>query len=159
MLYVLGGTGVGAALCFMLVKAYLDTVKKEKELLEVHSGMVLNDHSRNMKLFSIFLAVMGAVTIYLNYTFSPTEQINTAMGIVIVFAAIGSYFSMSTQNRFYYNDAGIIVEGKYIRYKSVKKVDAKRSLGKKNYTLHTFQNEEILISAKTSQFLEERLKK
>lgn len=95
--------------------------------------------------FSVFSIVWGIIY---------GDETSAALGVILAFIGCGELISFNVKNKFYYNDNRCITSGTVVRYRSIKKIHVKKTMGIKQYELHTFSAQVEPISKKAIDIIQ-----
>lgn len=108
---------VGLFTLFIQVKHYLE-FKKNLAIIQEERKMEFEKKGMHpiWYLIQVAFIISGIVSIILD----PQNEINIALGIVLVLFPISTYFSHLCKRQLFYNNDGFFYQDKFIRYRSVK---------------------------------------
>lgn len=133
---------------YSILKNYLSTRQQYLALLSQREYQQLDCRKTYLIVYSVFL-MFSFLLLGLSFYFK--DIIYIALSISIIISVIFGILKTKYDNVYYYSDNGFIVEGHYIRYKNVQKINLNRF----SASLKTSKNEEFIISKKFANHLQQ----
>lgn len=134
-------------------KTYLNNRRVCEEAFK-HSSYDFIYQSRVYILFHLTLFIGSAIAFF--YGFKTKDTTTIALGIISLGIGITEVLAVDTNVKFYYNDSGIITNGKVIKYRSIKEIKRKRLAIGKMYDLITLSNDNYRINRKAVDIILEK---
>ncbi|MCI6272153.1 MAG: hypothetical protein MR601_04295 [Erysipelotrichaceae bacterium] len=137
-------------------------IKEYKELKNIYSEILENkkfeklDLQKNSYIIALILIIFGIISIVFGIIL---KEVSTAtMGLLIILLILSEVMTSKFKNVYYYNDSNFVVNGKILRYKSIKKIDiGKFPFRQSNIT--TLSNENYVVAKKFALFLKDKINK
>lgn len=137
-------------------------IKEYKELKNIYSEILENkkfeklDLQKNSYIIALILIMFGVISIVFGIIL---KEVSTAtMGLLIILLILSEVMTSKFKNVYYYNDSNFVVNGKILRYKSIKKIDiGKFPFRQSNIT--TLSNENYVVAKKFALFLKDKINK
>lgn len=137
-------------------------IKEYKELKNIYSEILENkkfeklDLQKNSYIIALILIMFGIISIVFGIIL---KEVSTAtMGLLIILLILSEVMTSKFKNVYYYNDSNFVVNGKILRYKSIKKIDiGKFPFRQSNIT--TLSNENYVVAKKFALFLKDKINK
>ena len=143
------------ALAFVFIYFnYVNWQKKMKQIEVVkqsHSDLQVFNYSKSFVIIHAIAAVLALVFGIVSF---KDGEINLAFGTALAGSFVGQIFSTLTNRQLYYNDKGFVMNGKFVRYKSIKEfVQSKRLLT--TVTIVTFNKESCRMPIQPAQLIKD----
>ncbi len=146
---------IGAYVLYFKFKEYKSLSETYSELLSNKKYEMFNDKKQVYILYSL-LSFFGAISVALGY---QTNELSTAlMGGLVILMSISEFITAKFKHVYYYNDTNFIIEGKTIRYKSIKNINQGKKFPFSSASITTLSNESYSVSKKFAKFLLEKKK-
>ncbi len=155
MLLVIATIVLAGFVLYMKIKEYKELKNIYNEILENKKFEKL-DLQKNSYIIALILIIFGVISIVLGIIL---KEVSTAtMGLLIILLILSEVMTSKFKNVYYYNDSNFVVNGKILRYKSIKKIDiGKFPFRQSNIT--TLSNENYVVAKKFALFLKDKINK
>lgn len=147
--------GLGVGVFYMALRLY-ESNKRKKELDKalLSQKCEVYQYSKWIPYAMFAIAIISAITAYIGY--ANHNDLDFSFGILLVFLSLTEGYCSIDFTKLYYNEHGVIIQGKYIRYKSMKSIKKKLPIPFSGWNLQTYQNEKNPIHYEVAKFLEEK---
>ena len=143
---------------FALIATYFETKKRKENIQQIIKTKKCTENYNYYKKPMLILSLMIIpCLIGAGIGFVNDNKSTISLGILLSFLFLAEVFRTYYSLRIYYNDQGIIIDQKYIRYKSIKSFFKNSSLPFSKWTLLTFNNEKISVDPKTASIVQNYL--
>lgn len=155
MLLVIATIVLASFVLYMKIKEYKELKNIYSEILENKKFEKL-DLQKNSYIIALILIIFGIISIVFGIIL---KEVSTAtMGLLIILLILSEVMTSKFKNVYYYNDSNFVVNGKILRYKSIKKIDiGKFPFRQSNIT--TLSNENYVVAKKFALFLKDKINK
>ena len=108
----------------------------------------------------LFIVAFGIVAVIASYfAFQDGENLGIALGIILVTTIIGEPVINYKNMRFYYNETSCILEGKHIRYRSIKEFRPKAFNILKQQEVITMSGEKFRVNKDVAEIIKTEMSK
>lgn len=148
---------VGFALGIFYLSTRLFQIYKNKKKVQDLLKQQKFELKKTSNIYIIITAILFVLSIIsLILSIKDNDQTNLTLGIVLLFFFITEAISFYVDTKVYYNDKGLILNEKYVRYKSIKLIKRAIKINISKCKIYTFSNEEYVVSMNTAKFIQEK---
>ena len=143
----------------ILAMAYTQQSKKKVLIEEIISNNTFQvyDYARGHVIGIVIFGVIAAIASY--FAFQDGDEIGVALAIVLLSTVVGEPIINYQNMRFYYNDTSCILDGKLVRYRSIKEFRPKAFNVFKQQEVVTMSGEKHRVEKKVADLIKELMNK
>lgn len=150
LVFILIGVGI-----FILVLTFFETKKRTENIRQTVKLKKCSEYCHYKKPMIVLALMIIPCLISAGIGYVNNNETMTGLGVLLSFLFLSEVYRAYFVLRIYYNDQGVIVDQKFIRYKSIKTLFKNSSLPFSKWTLITFSSERISVDGATAKFIEE----
>jgi len=143
----------------ILVMAYIQQRKNSAAIDEITSNNNFQVYDYAKKRFIIVIAFGILAIVASFFAFEEGKELGVALSIVLITSVIGEPIINYKNLRFYYNETSCILEGKHVRYRSIKEFRPKAFNILKQQEVITLSGEKFRVEKSVADIIKDEMSK
>ena len=153
---------ISVLICFSLglVTLYFQYQRFKEAKTNIKDALSKNEYNNTfygkgllVLIVSLIVFAISSIIFSINTNGYPT----IALGVVLVFLGLGELLNFQNSHTIYYNDDAIIVNGKHIRYRSIKSLKTK-GFRKQSLDITTLKGDVEVTNIKAYEYISQHTK-